>query len=525
MDEQLQQLSGSLTELQDSLTGLAQNAGVTQQPVTPSMDLEQVEQSQNIQPQADVPEGSSQALINQIANLPSAFGGEREEQTTQEQDELAQLVQGLEGRSADTARLTEEAGVPDLEAQIRDIGTDISRRRAALTSDLETIGQQGFRATAVRGQEARARRQTAAEISGLEAAQSAAQGQLITAQSAVERAVQTKYGPIQEQIDIQKQLIEVRKDQMTREQQKRAETRQTQLDILNNQLVNQRSLEQNAYEQINEAASNGFSPARAAELAQKVASGQIQPTDVLSEVGGWQKDPIDRAIKQAQLAKLQEETRLLGEPTAAERQAIQDAITARNEEQEAAKASLPIMYDKVEAIKVLKDHGGKNSRVGTSILTRDAQGFIGNVSKFALGGFLGPSTEDAKDKLTGAGQEFSGGVHKLVTGLTIDELQEAKERGATFGALSDAELSLLANSASAINDWEIKDDKNMGVGVWDIDEKSFDRELDTIITLTNRAIERSTGTLVSPEEQNAIEEAIETLQQQSDPLPGQSYYD
>lgn len=294
--EQLNQLSTGLQGLNDSLSKLAQNAGVAQPTVTPSLELDQIRQAATVQPPVIPENRSSQAILNEFRRLPSAIGDDTK--VAQTEDELTRLVQDLRGRSSFQTQETERFQIPELEAQIRDIGADISKKRAALTAELETLGQQGFRATAVRGQEARARRQVAAEIQGLEAAQQAALGNLQTAQSAVERSVQSKYGPILEEIDIQKQLLEIRKETMTRDQQKRAEERETELTILQNQLNQAQQQEQTALSQIATAVGNGFDPRQAAQLTQGVIRGEIDPASVLAQVGGFQVDPLDRALKQ-----------------------------------------------------------------------------------------------------------------------------------------------------------------------------------------------------------------------------------
>lgn len=197
-------------------------------------------------------------------------------------------------------------------------------------------------------------------------------------------------------------------------------------------------------------------------------------------IGSYASDPLDRAIKNAQLTKLGKEIKLLGEPTAAEKKATEAALKE-------AEAAIPEMNNKIAAISVLQKHPGLDSRVGPN-----ASPF----SKVSLGDAFG------------AGQEFSGGVHKLVGGLTLDNLIAAKARGATFGALSEGELRLLASSASAINDWENKDAKGNGLGTWNIDEASFKRELANIQELTAKAIRDAGGEVITSDENDILDAAF-----------------
>lgn len=248
------------------------------------------------------------------------------------------------------------------------------------------------------------------------------------------------------------------------------------------------------------------------DLVTKLASVDPKSGNFNAEVAQYSGkiNDIDAAIKRANLAKTIRETALLGEPTAKEKKETLAAL-------QNAKAAIPVMQDKINAIDALKDSSGFNERVGTGILTRKPGGFWGGVGKAATIVGIPGLVNDSFAGMTGSGQSFAGGVHKLVSGLAIDELIAAKERGATFGALSDSELRILANSASAINDWEIKDDNGKGTGVWNIDEDSFNAELDRIQELTRRALIQSGESLISADETSMIDEAYKLNNQALDP--------
>jgi len=217
------------------------------------------------------------------------------------------------------------------------------------------------------------------------------------------------------------------------------------------------------------------------------------------------KTAYDQAIKQSdplyqlQLMREQKELSLLGEPTEKERREIEASVRE-------AQASIPVLNDKIAIVDVLKTHPGLDSRVGSTPFSRGPRGIVGTIGRVVSVVGIPSIAGGALDTLTGSGQDFAGAVHKLVGGLTLDNLIAAKARGATFGALSDAELQILANSASAINDWEIKDDNGKPTGFWDIDEASFKREFDTIKKLTQRAIELSGGSLLSEDENILLDE-------------------
>lgn len=79
----------------------------------------------------------------------------------------------------------------------------------------------------------------------------------------------------------------------------------------------------------------------------------------------------------------------------------------------------------------------------------------------------------------GGKSNFIAGVEQLRSNITLDNLISAKERGATFGALSDGELRTLSSAGSKLGTWAIKDDNGNIVG-YNANEKDFKKELDKI---------------------------------------------
>ncbi len=90
-----------------------------------------------------------------------------------------------------------------------------------------------------------------------------------------------------------------------------------------------------------------------------------------------------------------------------------------------------------------------------------------------------PTVSGAINTFNGANQNFVAGVEQLRSGLNLDALIKAKSQGATFGALSDQELRVLANTATKIGSWAIKD-KNGNVTGYNANEKDFKNELQKI---------------------------------------------
>ncbi len=87
----------------------------------------------------------------------------------------------------------------------------------------------------------------------------------------------------------------------------------------------------------------------------------------------------------------------------------------------------------------------------------------------------------------GKKQDFIASVEQLVSGLSLDSLVEAKSRGATFGALSDTEMRILASAATKIGTWR-KLDKNGNVTGYKASESAFKNELKNINKILLRGV-------------------------------------
>ena len=109
-------------------------------------------------------------------------------------------------------------------------------------------------------------------------------------------------------------------------------------------------------------------------------------------------------------------------------------------------------------------------------MLKDDSGILSAVGTFDRGALSGAG---AFEGLQGKTQKFIAGVEQLIKGMTLQNLIDAKGKGATFGALSEGELKLLSDSASKIGTWAEKDSKGNITG-YNVDEASFKQELQKI---------------------------------------------
>jgi hypothetical protein len=415
--------------------------------------------------------------------------------------------QGQKG--ADTATAYQTGGVNDAASRIRNInaqmvGLNNEAQAIPIANRLNYKGSAGTE-NQVQNVNYDQLAQNALKALSLGQQGALAKADFDTAKELADQAITVKYAKLDAEIASKKaQLDYLGTLKLTPAQEKAKASREVVLKREEQELADKKATET--------AISNIGMTLRKYGVGDSVVKDVLASTDIndaLMRAGNNLQDPqakmelesirLDQVLKRAQIARTQRETQLLGEPTVSEQKAIREAVKE-------AKASIPATQDKIDAVSSLMTHKGLESRVGTSIQSRTPTSFLGALGKTATVIGIPSLGGDLADKLTGQGQDFAGGIHKLTSGLSIDNLIAAKARGATFGALSDSELRILSSAASAINDWEVKDDKGVGQGVWNIDEKSFKKELTTIQELSRRALQQSQGTLYTPDEQRVMDE-------------------
>lgn len=122
-----------------------------------------------------------------------------------------------------------------------------------------------------------------------------------------------------------------------------------------------------------------------------------------------------------------------------------------------------IAKEKAQIASTLKSHNGLNNAVGTIALGRKAPFQWGQKA------------------------DFIASVEQLVSDLSLESLIDAKSRGATFGALSDTEMRMLASAATKIGTWRQRD-KDGNVTGYKASESAFKDELDNISKIFLRAV-------------------------------------
>lgn len=135
------------------------------------------------------------------------------------------------------------------------------------------------------------------------------------------------------------------------------------------------------------------------------------------------------------------------------------------------------LASQIKDIETLKNHPGMKATVG-------AYGFARST----------PLTVDKSEQ-----KDFVAGVEQLISQKFLDSLIDTKAKGGSFGALTKPEQDALTVAATKIGAWRLRDGdgENAKVIGYEIGETEMQRELDTLITLAQKAESMARGYDVS----------------------------
>jgi len=346
---------------------------------------------------------------------------------------LAQLFERLTGQSARQEELLKQEQVVNKQQFAKELAADFKQTQLDFQDEIDTLEKQsGGLVGGTNAAVSRRRYEQSKTLANKAIALETASGNYEDAVNIVNSKIQAEFQPIREQIQYVKEIMELtdltETERMFVTQQANRESNR--IEILENTKI---------------ALSRALIENNRADLIPQLDAATSAPEmmSIAGQFGIPVADALDKQIKQATLKKLQI-----------------DAAAAVQKLEEPAPSSSPLAQAQlkggIDLMETLAKDGYLSSSVGANPFAR-----------FSLVNFA-----------TGGKQNFIAGISQLKQQLTLDQLANAKANGATFGALSDAELSLIAQSATKIGSWEkLKDGKVVG---YDVSEKEFRKELDKI---------------------------------------------
>jgi len=415
-----------------------------------------------------------------VADLDSQVAG-----TEAESDELrSQLLQSLEvlgTEKAKTQELEQQAGLDiqrkELQNVINELQTLQKEASAIPLAIQEEFAGRGVTAGGVEPIQTSRLRQNAIKSLSLSAIGQTLQGNISLAEQTIQRAIDAEFEPERQKLQILGQLYQFNREDLERVDKKRADA----MGIMLAERERLLGIEEANKAEIYSIGRIASQFGAGTQLVQSVFKAKTKE-EAVALAGQYLQDPmakqalanakLDNQIKQAQLNKIAKETQLLGVE-----QQTEIAKQMSNKD-----TAIQAGEDLVTTLELLKTHKGITRAVGAYGIAR--------FTPFQI------------DKT--AVNDFTATVDQITKNMTLQKLLDVKAQGGTFGALSEKELELLADSATKINNWRRKRDD--GSVYYEIGEEAFITELNYIITKTNEAIQRQRGGILSPTEQSQLDD-------------------
>lgn len=400
---------------------------------------------------------TSDAFVNSLtapAQMQTSYDtqvAEAEAAAKKEQGALTKMTEKF-NISDQYAKLQKQQGIPQMQKQLQEANIQLAQMQSQYQLQNQSLAQQTIPEPFVIGQQNELQKTAAITIGAQASYVQALQGNLELANHYVDKMTELQYQDFQVKYENQKYNLEIAQNYLTKAEAKQAKAMDFQLDMYK---MNYSSFLDNKNQIWKNALSQGASSSELQSIARSQSDNDL----------AWAGQKYGQsAVERAQLyTESLQQQKLLGDLGV-------DAT---------APATLAQTQANVQQLTNLASLGGKSSAVGTSILTRKPAGFWGTVGKIATVVGIPGLVKDAYNKLTGKSQNFIADVEQVRSNLNLETLIQAKSRGATFGALSDQELKVLASAGTKMGTWAVKD-KNGNTIHYNASEKDFTNELNKI---------------------------------------------
>ena len=365
-------------------------------------------------------------------------------------DKIAQAYQKLTGKPLAQQQAEANAGLPDLNSQMNDLNSQINQLRSEdAAAQQRYVAAQAQVPASLNDYNSRINNRQfqidsafrSANMLALNSLQLGLMGKIANAKDMADRAVAAQFGPIEQELQYAQQMYTLNKDTLDREDKKRSEALQIQLQD------RQRLLEQAKQDRMTimgwatEAMKNNPNNQAVQLAAQQLMNPNMTDlSQAFGVIGQYLSDPnatqnaildqqykraqinklntdinsqgIQNELTRAQIGKLNKETSLVGQPQPADIQA-----------QQAASA------DKANNVQLVNDILGKSNSF--------AQIFgMGRFNPYSLlSGITGSSLQYTKNQ-----------IDQLKSVLSLENRQKLKGSG----AISDFESRTLASASSAL---------------------------------------------------------------------------
>lgn len=478
----------------------------------------------NAQNQAQLTEQQQRLLESQkLMKDAQMLQGVNPDQTAYDQrmTQLEEAYKGTMGKGEAYKQQLEQAGVSGAEKQLADLNILMAQQQASFQQGMLDTEGKVIPMRFITGQQAQMQKQYAVTAGNTAMMAQALQGNISMAKQTAMDTVNLEYSDREAELEMQKQMLELNYDKLTKSEQKRADELNFMLQREEARIAEEKATKKEIQNVAITLSSYGVNPdiinrvlnAQDMEEAISLAGTNLQSPEAKAKLESIR---LDQILTKAQIAKTNYEMSVqqkYGGLSASEyakmlKEEQKEIAEAKTASEQAEKQGVALQEKIVLLDSVLKNKA-IDSVVGPSILARKPTGFKERVMT-GLIPFAGPilQLQGAKDSLTGDADRLIGQTEQFISKEFLDSLIDVKAQGATFGALQKSEQDALTAAASYIGQRRITKgtgDEKKVVG-YDMSEKDFIKELNTIKTLTQKAYEQATGKVFGADEAALLDE-------------------
>lgn len=465
-------------------------------------------------------------------------------------DNLKSLFSQISGKASDQQAMEQASGLPDLTKQLNEASNqfritaaeqnqliqeagmiplqqqqDILNRGITTTGGLAPLQASKLRENAIK--------QYTVTSKGLfqQALIANLKGDIATAQDAVQKSIDYKYKPLEDELAFTKDvLINLDNQNLERADKKQLQVAQQNLDerkrLLDNQKEEDKAIQKIALDLssfgVDNATIQQVANAKTVDEAIALAGSKLQDPEAKLRLESLR---LDHILTKSQINKSNYELQLLKEyggltPTqyADKLKEEKKAIDEAKDDQEKARLQGIALNKQVTLLDSVLNSNAIDSVVGPNVFSRASGTVKGEIGRFVLGGL--PALQGVKDYFTGSTDRLIGQTEQFISAEFLKNLIDVKAQGATFGALQKSEQDALTAAATYIGQRRVYSGKGEDKQVtgYDMSETDFKKELKTIQDLTRKAYERATGKSFDESEQAELDKMFN-----SQPVPSQYY--
>lgn len=425
----------------------------------------------------------------------------------QRMTKLEEAYKGTMGKGEAYKQQLEQAGVPEAQKRLADLNILMAQQQAAFQQGMLDTEGKVIPMRFITGQQAQMQKQYAVTAGNTAMMAQALQGNITMAKQTAMDTVDLEYADREAELNMQKQMLELNYDKLTKSEQKRADELNFILDQEAKRLEEEKIEKQSKYDLAISALENGADQATVSKIMNSKDLGSA-----IMAMGGSlaQKAAGGAPVKIGTDSKGKDIYWVEGYGAVSGDQLL--GINGGGPEDILFESYDPEAYEWATSIRDGKsklDEIQSNPELRTKVVTMlnslppspkavsDAEKMIADLKTLynpetgeqhpgmdsavgpALTGFF--SRTWLSEPFTGGRSGFLGTANQIVSKKALDALIEAKSKGATFGALSDREMALLRAAATKLGSWEMLDDEGNVKG-YKTTEENVRKEIGRLIT-------------------------------------------